>query len=179
MFGVLLKKRLSDNKLANIFVNGLFDSIDNGFPIVAELINDDPVFVVSPEISPRASYDFSVIMLVGNISFLESSFDPDQADRIENLVFAKLAGVYDMELAEFKSMIRDYKNFMVRLNSPSKNMVYAMSKAIFDKYGLYNYQDEYFKRMMVPNPLFLKRMDEVVSNFIWDWDAFFKRYKLS
>lgn len=179
MFSVLLKKKLSDDKLANIFVNGLFDSIDNGFPIVAELINDDPVFVKSPNISPNQSYEFSLIILIGNISFLESSFEPEQADRIESLIFEKLAGVYGMELNAFKGLLKDYKYLMTRLNHPSKNMVYAMSKAIFDKYGLYNFQDEYFRRMMAPNPLFLKRMDEVVSQFVWDWDAFFKRYKLS
>jgi hypothetical protein len=54
-----------------------------------------------------------------------------------------------------------------------------MSKAIFHKYKLNDFQDEYFKRMQAPNPLFLKRMDEVMSNFIWNWDAFFKKYKLS
>ena len=53
-----------------------------------------------------------------------------------------------------------------------------MSKVIFDKYTLYNFQDEYFKRMQAPNPLFLKRMDEVVENFVWDWDGFFKKYRL-
>ena len=39
-------------------------------------------------------------------------------------------------------------------------MVYAMSKGIFDKYMLYNFQDEYFKRMQAPNPLFLKRLHD-------------------
>jgi hypothetical protein len=58
-------------------------------------------------------------------------------------------------------------------------MVYAMSKGIFDKYMLYNFQDEYFKRMQAPNPLFLKRLDEIVENFVWDWDVFFKKYKLN
>jgi hypothetical protein len=33
--------------------------------------------------------------------------------------------------------------------------------------------------MQAPNPLFLKRLDEVMANFIWDWDVFFKKYKLS
>ena len=63
-------------------------------------------------------------------------------------------------------------------NHPSRNMIYAMSKGVFDKYLLYNFQDEYFKRMQAPNPLFLKRMDEVLENFVWDWDVFFKKYRL-
>ena len=178
MFGTLIKKRVSDDKLANVFINGLFNSIDNGFPIVAEFINEDPSFVTSPNIADNNSYEFSLLVIFGNLTFLENAFEPEQAERVESLVYEKLANVYDMPLIEFKDLICDYKTLMNRLNSPSKNMIYAMSKAIFDKYTLYNFQDEYFKRMQVPNPLFLKRMDEMVENFIWNWDSFFKKYKL-
>ena len=101
----------------------------------------------------------------GNLSFLESAFESDQADRIERIVFEKLARIYEVSVVEFKYLIKDYKSMMCRLNHPSRNMVYAMSKGIFDKYMLYNFQDEYFKRMQAPNPLFLKRLDEIVENF--------------
>ncbi|MEJ6777308.1 MAG: hypothetical protein QNK85_08310 [Crocinitomicaceae bacterium] len=178
MFGTLLKKKVSDEKLANVFINGLFSSIDNGFPIVAEFINDDNAFVLSPNIPQNNNYEFSLIIIVGNLSFLESAFDPDQASRVELLVYSKLAKAYEMTISEFKQLVKDYKRLICRLNHPSRNMVYAMSKGIFDKYALYNFQDEYFKRMQSPNPLFLKRMDEIVENFVWDWDAFFKKYRL-
>jgi len=178
MFGTLLKKKVSDEKLANVFINGLFSSIDNGFPIVAEFINDDNAFVLSPTIPQNNNYEFSLIIIVGNLSFLESAFDPDQASRVELLVYSKLAKAYEMTISEFKQLVKDYKRLICRLNHPSRNMVYAMSKGIFDKYALYNFQDEYFKRMQSPNPLFLKRMDEIVENFVWDWDAFFKKYRL-
>ena len=178
MFGTILRKKVNDEKLANVFINGLFSSIDDGFPIIAELINEDPVFVSSPQIKPDDSYEFSFIVFVGNIDFIESSFDQEQADRVQKLVHDKLAKVYDMPLADFKKKIEEYKSLMNRLNHPSKNMIYAMSKGVFAKYGLYNFQDEYFKRMQAPNPLFLKRMDEIIENFVWDWDAFFKKYRL-
>jgi len=178
MFGTILRKKVSDDKLANVFINGIFNTVDRGFPVVAEFINEDQSFVASPNITATSSYEFALIVLVGNLSFLESAFEPEQADRVEALVFDKLAKVYEMTPAEFKSLIKDYRSLISRLNHPSKNMIYGMSKAVFDKYKLYNFQDEYFRRMQSPNPLFLKRMDEVVENFIWDWDAFFKRYKL-
>ena len=53
-----------------------------------------------------------------------------------------------------------------------------MSKAMFYKYKLNDCQDDYFKNMDSPNPLFLKRMDEIMKNFLWNWEAFFKRYKI-
>jgi hypothetical protein len=178
MFGTILRKKVSDDKLANVFINGIFSSVDNGFPVVAEFINEDPSFITSPGLAPNQSYEFGLVVIVGNLSFLESAFEPEQADRIESLVFEKLGKVFEMSTEEFKTLVKDTRSLIARLNHPSKNMIYGMSKAIFDKYKLYNYQDEYFRRMMAPNPLFLKRMDEVIENFVWDWDAFFKRYKL-
>jgi hypothetical protein len=53
-----------------------------------------------------------------------------------------------------------------------------MSKALFFKYNLNEFQDVYFKNMQAPNPLFLKRMEDLFYYFIWDWDVFFKKYKV-
>lgn len=178
MFGTLIKKKLSDNQVANIFINAIFDSVDKGFNEIASLINEDAVFVQSPNIDAKASGEFGLIIIVGNLSFLESTFDAEQANRVETLIFHKLSKLYDMEEQEFVKLIRGYQSFISRVNHPSKNWIYGMSKAIFHKYKLNNFQDEYFKRMRAPNPLFLKRMDEVVSNYIWNWDAFFKKYRI-
>ena len=178
MFSTLIKKKLSDNQVANIFINAIFDCVDKGFCEVAALINEDPVFVTSPNINKRASGEFGLIIIVGNLSFLESTFDAEQAANVEKLIFLKLSKIYDMKVDEFEKLIRSYQSFISRVNHPSKNWIYGMSKAIFHKYKLNDFQDEYFKRMRAPNPLFLKRMDEVVCNYVWNWDAFFKKYRI-
>jgi hypothetical protein len=179
MLGTLIKKRLSDNQVANIFINALFDTVDNGFKEVAQLINEDTAFVRSPEIADKENGEFALIVIVGNLSFLESTFEAEEAARIERIIFEKLAAMYEMSILDFTKMIREYQSFIARINHPSKNMIYGMSKALFHKYGLNEFQDDYFRRMQAPNPLFLKRMDEVIGNFIWNWDAFFKKYKLN
>lgn len=178
MLGTLIKRRLSDNQVANIFVNALFEVIEKGFMEVASLINEDSAFVKSPEIRNDQDSEFAMIVIVGNLSFLESTFEAEQAHNVEKLIFEKLAKIYDMSVEAFTQVIREYQSFISRKNHPSKNMIYGMSKAIYHKYDLNEFQDEYFRRMQAPNPLFLKRMDEVVANFIWDWDAFFKKYKI-
>jgi hypothetical protein len=179
MLSTILKRKLSDNQVANIFINAIFDTVDNGFKEVAQLINEDVAFVQSPQIAENENGEFGLIVIVGNLSFLESTFDAEQAGRVEKIIFEKLSKIYDMSELDFSRLIRDYQSFISRVNHPSKNMIYGMSKALFYKYKLNEYQDEYFKRMQAPNPLFLKRMDEVMGNFIWNWDAFFKRYKLN
>jgi hypothetical protein len=179
MFNTILKKKLSDNQVSNIFINALFDSVDSGWEEISTMINEDPAFVSSPDINSKNSGEFGLIVITANISLLESTFEVEQASRIEKLVFQKLSKIYGMSELEFENLVRNYQSFISRVNHPSKNMVYGMSKALFHKYNLNNFQDEYFKRMQAPNPLFLKRMDEVMGNFIWNWDAFFKKYRLS
>lgn len=179
MFNTILKKKLSDNQVSNIFINALFDSVDSGWGEISTMINEDPAFVTLPGINEKNSGEFGLIVITANISLLESTFEVEQASRIEKLVFQKLSKIYGMGELEFENLIRSYQSFISRVNHPSKNMVYGMSKALFHKYNLNNFQDEYFKRMQAPNPLFLKRMDEVMGNFIWNWDAFFKKYRLS
>jgi len=178
MLGSLLKKKLSDNQLANVFMNGILEMVENGFGEVAQLINEDPAFITSPNIQEEKNGQFSMVVMVANLSCLESTFEVEQAVRVEQLIFAKLGKMMQVSAAEAEETVRDYQKFMLRINHPSKNMVYAMSKAVFHKYNLNDYQDEYFRRMQAPNPLFLKRMDLIVGNFLWDWDAFFKKYRI-
>lgn len=179
MFNAIMKRKLTDNQVANIFINAIFDSVDSGWNEISSMINEDPAFVQSPNLNSKDSGEFGLIVITGNLSFLESTFEAEQAMRVERIIFQKLAKIYDMNELDFENLIRKYQSFISRVNHPSKNMIYGMSKAIFHKYRLNEFQDVYFKRMQAPNPLFLKRMDEVISNFIWNWDAFFKKYKLS
>jgi uncharacterized protein with PIN domain len=178
MLGSLLKKKLSDNQLANVFMNGILEMVENGFGEVAQMINEDPAFIVSPDIPESKNGQFSMIVLVANLSSLESTFEVEQAVRVEQLIFEKLGKMMQVSSQEAEQTVREYQKFMQRINHPSKNMIYAMSKAVFHKYDLNEFQDEYFRRMQAPNPLFLKRMDGVLGNFLWDWDAFFKKYRI-
>ena len=178
MLSTMFKKKLSNQQLANVFVNGVLEVIDKGFEEVISLIEEDTAFVTPPNLTNVSDGHFTMIVIVGNLSFLDTHFEPLQAGKLEELVIDKFAAAFDMEVEEFNGYLKDYKSFMSRVNHPSKNMLYAMSKGFFHKYKLNAYQDDYFKKMSCPNPLFLKRMDEVMENFIWNWEAFFKRYKM-
>lgn len=178
MLGTLLKKRLSDTQLANVFLNGIFEIVDNGFVEVVDLINEDLAFVSSPSIPVDRNGQFTMIVVVANISSLETTFETVQANRIEKIIFEQMGSLMGVSAADAEAKVREYQKFMQRINHPSKNMVYAMSKAVFQKYDLNDFQDEYFKRLQSPNPLFLKRMDQIMVNFLWDWDSFFKKYKI-
>ena len=179
MFGLLVKKKLDANQLANVFVNSLSEVIENGFKDVADMINEDPAFVQHPGINKEYADNFLLIVMVGNLRFLDHHFDAAEAKEIKAKIIEKGARVYDMEIRPFESIVQEYDQFISRVNHPSKNTLYGMSKAVFHKFKLNDYQDSYFRNMHAPNPLFLKRMDEVMTNFLWDWNAFFKKHRLN
>ena len=53
-----------------------------------------------------------------------------------------------------------------------------MSKGVFHKYELYEFQEEFFRNMRTPHPTFLKRLDEIMVNFIFDWESYLDKYKV-
>ena len=102
---------------------------------------------------------------------MEKRLERVQSDRIKELLIQKFSALYDLRIEETKQHIKSYSSFMGKINYPSKNVLYAMSKCVFHKYNLASYQEEYFRDLNSPNPKFLKRLNKIVENFIWDWDT--------
>ena len=177
MFGITIKKRLSEDQLSNIFVNGIFESVENGFEDVAVMINNDITFVVDPKVNPENKNEFALIVLAANISIIESAFDPEYAELLRRKIFEKLAKVYGRDAKIVSDVIKDYQDFMARVNRNSRNYANNMALAIFEKYDLNKFQDEFFKRQNACNPMFKKRLGDIMANFVWDWDELRKKYK--
>lgn len=173
------KKKLTEDKLANIFVNSILDVIENGFADVAGLVNEAPEFSSSPNLQPKDSGHFALIVIAANMKQIPYHFDMVQSKDLIELATDKFAVAFNMPKNNFAKLVSDMKSFMSRVNHPSKNTLYSMSKALVFKYDLIPHQEEYFKNMKTPNPLFLKRMDEVMENFLWDWDTFLEKHKLT
>jgi hypothetical protein len=178
MLKAILKRRLTDDQIANLFVNVLMEAIDLSFDDIAHGINEDIAFETEPAIEAIGLGHFVFIVFAANVSLVQSTFDAAHAAQIERLIIQKIANIYEMPIEEAGRQLKDFQSFINRVNHPSKNLVYGMSKAIFAKYELHEFQDEYFKSLKAPNPLFIKRLNEVMENFLWDWDAFFAKYKI-
>ena len=179
MLGAILRKKLSDEQFAKMFVGLMLDSTEKGFADVAQIVNEDKSFVKSPKLNVDDDGKFTLIVVAGNMQILYKHFNSQRVIQFNELIYRTLAPVYELSPEEMKKALMEYSNYMVRVNHPSKNTVYAMSKVFFYKYDLAIYQDEYFRNMQCPNPLFLKRMDEIMEKFVLNWEAFFKRYRLS
>ncbi|MFZ5552762.1 MAG: hypothetical protein ACOZCO_06585 [Bacteroidota bacterium] len=172
------KKKISEEKLAGAFVGNLIQTVQDGFPEVAALINEDPEFVKCPNIHAHDDEQFLMIVLVGNLKLLPESFEPELEEVLKSHIIDRCASAFGVEKEEFTARVKEYNDFLSRVNHPSKNVLYSMSKGVFYKYNLNHYQADYFRTLNTPNPIFLKRMNEVLNNFIWNWEAFFDRYKV-
>lgn len=171
------KKKLKEDKLANIFVNSTLEAVENGFADIVGLIKDSPEFIKEPKVEGGDS-KFLLIVIAANLKEIPRHLSAHQDNRMINLIITKLAGVFDVDFDKLEGILRDYQSYLSRVNHPSNNNLYAMSKAVFYKYDLGQYQEEYFRNMNAPNPLFLKRLDEAMSIFLFNWAGTQEDYQL-
>ncbi len=178
MLNAILKRKINEDQLSNLFVNMILDSVDASYEEILNLIKDDVAFVRKPDIASQGMDHLILIVFGANITLAQNILDVEPAAHLNTLVTRKLANIFEKSEAEFAPILKEYQSFVNQVNYPSKNLVYGMSKAIFAKYELAQYQDEYFRDMNAPNPMFLQRFNEITELFLWDWDAFFKKYRL-
>lgn len=172
------KKKYTEDTLANVFVNNLVASVDASFEDVANLLKSDSEFEITPKLSSDDSDRFLMVVIVGNLNFLSRYFSTAEEQLLRKCIIRKLATVFGITYDEFKGHVENYEDFMWRINHPSNNVLYGMSKTVFYKYNLAQFQDEYFREMKAPSPILLKRLDDIMRNYVWDWDAYLAKIKL-
>lgn len=171
------KKKLKEDKLANIFVNTTLQAVEDGFPDIVGLIKDAPEFIKEPEVEGGDS-KFLLIVIAANLKEIPRHLGAHQDNRMINLIITKMSTVFDVEFDKLEGILREYQSYLSRVNHPSNNNLYAMSKAVFFKYDLGKYQEDYFRNMNAPNPLFLKRLDEAMSIFLYNWAGTQEEFQL-
>ncbi|HMW97277.1 MAG TPA: hypothetical protein PJ983_08500, partial [Flavobacteriales bacterium] len=92
---------------------------------------------------------------------------------------SKYGAAMDIPASELETEVIALERFMERVNHPSKNTVYAMSKTIFHKYDLFRFQDTYFRSMKAPNPIVLSRLNKLMAFCLWDWSEVLDGWKVT
>lgn len=180
MFSTLLgKKKITELAAGELLVNSIFNAVNKSFADVSGLLNDETSFESRPSISEDDGYQFLLITLTGNISFIPKFFESGQDKRIIEYVIGYASDLLEMDKRQLAQDIGECKKQMSRINYPSKNTVYAMSKSIFYRYNLNEFQENYFKTLKVPNPKFLQKMDEMNKLFIFNWKELFEKHKVA
>ena len=180
MLGLFGKKKVDVDKLSNILLNFMVKFADQAYPDMEEIIKKSQEFACIPEIdSEEGKNHFLIICIVGNMSTASLFLSASVHEKLKDKTTQKAANLFDIEKDELSQVLKDYKQFMKRVNHPSKNTIYAMSKGIFHKLNLNQFQEEYFKEQNAPNPMFQKRIDEVMTQSIFNWETFLNKHKIS
>jgi hypothetical protein len=178
MLTIFGRKKVTAERVAHIFAHNIVETVENNFADVAGFINESPEFIQSPSIGENDFGKFLMIVLAGNFSYISQYFNNGMDKAIIEGITQRMAPAFDMTPTEFSMKVKEYKECMARANHPSKNIVYAMSKGVFLKYNLVDCQEEYFRQMKTPNPIFLKNLDDLMKNFLWNWEVFNEKYKV-
>ena len=178
MLGIFGRKKLGEGQLSQIFNNAMWKMSAEGFPEVAAILNEDPEFVVSPGLDSDDHTRFFFIIVAGNLKYLPHRLDGTHSRFVIMKIYEALAETFDTSTGSIEKHIKSLQGKMGQLNHPSKNTLYAMSKLFFQEYDLYQYQTEYYRSILAPNPVVLKRLDAIMQSYLWDWEAISEEFRI-
>lgn len=170
MLKIFKRNKIQEDKIATVFVDQFLSTVDRGFPEVAALVNESPEFIKCPNISEEDSDTFLLIALAANLMAVERTFSSHYDQVVKRKILESISELCDTRIEALTTTINKLQGFISKVNHPSKNLIYGMSKAFFYKYDLNDYQEEYFKNLNSPNPIFIKRLDDAMTFFMWNWE---------
>lgn len=178
LFSWLAKRKLSEEQVANVFVETTFETVENGWPEVSAFLNEARGFTRNPQLDPQDYGRFLMIIVAGNLQMIPKHFDAGVDRQIIQRIFSKFARQLDLSPEAFAQKVKQYRAFMKQINHPSKNIVLAMTRAVFYKYHLNQFQEPYFRDMNTPEPNTQRELQQLMSHFLWDWEAFNESYRV-
>lgn len=172
------KKKITEEKLSNVFVNTVLEMCSEGFPTVIAEVNEAPEFELAPDLKEADDERFLMIVLAANLMEMQRVLGPGSDKRMYALSISKFAQAIGRGCTEVEADVKALASRMERLNFPSINPVYAMGRALFVEYDLFCFQDSYFREMKQPNPILLKRLNTLFGYFLWNWSEVNEQYRI-
>lgn len=178
IFGKLVKQKLTEEQVATLFVNTTFESVESGWPVIAEYLNDCPHFVASPEVDPNDYGRFLLAVVVANLQSIPKHFEAGVDRRLVQRICAKFARAIGIPTDDFTRKVSAYRSFMKQVNQPSKKLDRGMARLVMYKYQLMPFQEDYFSSMSNPHPHIEKELRSMMLHFLWDWEEFVSTYRV-
>ena len=176
---LFVKKKISHKEIAQKFVHHTLQTIDDTYSDFLDAIFYDPELTEHPPLDYKDPRKLSLIIIAGNMKFFEKILSAYEENNLCQAIIEEMSKAFETNFHEMQAELEKYSSFISRVNHPSKNILYGMSKAVFFKFKLGKYQEDYFAQLNTPNPIFLKRIDNLVENYIWDWKSFFDKTKIT
>lgn len=178
LFGKLVKQKLTEEQVATLFVNTTFESVEAGWALVAESINECTGFVRSPQVDPEDYGRFLLAVVAANLQSIPKHFEAGVDRRLVQRICAKFARALDLTNDDFTRRVSTYRSYMKQVNHPSKKIDRGFTRLVMYKYNLIPFQDPYFASISTPDPNVQKELHELLVHFLWDWEEFVSTYKV-
>jgi len=175
----MTRRKLTEEQVAALFVETTFETVEQGWPEIAAFLNENPTFIESPQLHPEDYGRFLMIIVSANLQMIPQHFESGVDRQIIQHICSRFARSLDISPELFTTKVKQYRAFMKQINRPSNNLVTAMTRAIFYKYHLNQFQEPYFRDMNAPEPNIQRELKGLMAHFLWDWDAFNESYRVT
>ena len=173
------RKKITEAALARALTSGSIQAAEASFKEVLGHIKTCPHFEQEPVISDTHDGPFVLAIMTLNIAQISNHLDSGPDKRMAQEILHEFADATGSDVRTIGLMVKDCKDQMKKLNRPSKNLYYGLAKYIFHSYKLNQYQQDYFRDMSAPNPLFLKELNSILEPLVWDWEMILGEFKIT
>ena len=154
--------------------------ISEGFIEIRDFINNNNNLETNPNLSDSDIDWFSNVVFLGNIKNLDMYFEEDESSHFRNLILDEMhkelsGNAHNLAIERFL----DYENYFQGLIAKYESPTSAMAHAIFEKYNINDCQGDLFKKKNKPNPIFINELKNLLNHFIWNWEEYLEKNKLS
>mgnify|MGYP001334560967 FL=1 len=174
------KKKVKAELAATIYVNLLNNVIEVGFVEIKDFINNNNNLEDNPNLTNLDIDWFKNIVFLGNIKNLNIFFEENDSSDLRGYILDEMykeLSKSDQHLAIERFL--DYENYFDELLIENEDSIGAMAYGIFEKYNINEFQGDLFKRKNKPNPIFYNELKNLLTHFIWNWEDYLEKNKLS
>jgi hypothetical protein len=179
MFNLFGKKKIKADELAPTYAFTIYQAIEAGFPEITGYLNEDTDFEEAPAINPTEDEWFIYIVFAGNLLHLEHHFPQEQVPDLTRIFAHQFTAMMGKDPLDDSQMIYDYIDYLKKLNQDQQSIAKSMALGLFRKYDLGKYQQEHFQKQDIPSPKVMKDLSDMVMYFLWNWEDYLSKYKVS
>jgi len=178
-FGISKKDKISVEDTANIFSIALNKVINDGFPEIQSFLNKNNNLDKSPNISDEDIKWFRLIIFTGNLYLLTTGFEENESLELRNHIVDNLLPYLDDDQEVSMDLFLNYETYFNDILVKQIDPIESMAVAVFDKYNINDCQSELLKRKNEPNPVLFNELRKYLSHFMWNWDEFLEKCKVT
>tara|TARA_B100000700_G_scaffold328199_1_gene445266 strand:+ start:1650 stop:2201 length:552 start_codon:yes stop_codon:yes gene_type:complete len=178
-FGISKKDKVSVKDTANLFSVALNKVVNDGFPEIQTFLNNNNNLEKSPEILDEEIKWFRLIIFSCNLHLLSTKFEENEALSLRNHIVDELMPFLEDDIEIAMDLFLNYETYFNEIIQTQVDPIDTMTVAVFDKYNINECQSELLKRKNEPNPVLFNELRKYLSHFIWNWDEFLEKCKIT